>query len=290
MALQLPLANWNGKLLPLDEATVSVLDRGFLFGDGVYEALRIYGGRAWLRHGHMRRLRSSLDELQIVCDVERLEQRIQETIQASGVSNGILYLQITRGVWKRQHHFPPANVPPSELIWIDSLPDDPYQKERRTGVAAITYPDLRWGRRDIKSINLLANCLAAEEARRRGCYEAVLVEPGGEISEGSHTSVFAIQGGVLLTAPNSPHILPGITRGLILDLAGRTGIPVMERPVRHCDLGSVDELFLTGTTTEVLSIVKLDDHQVGDGRPGPIAQRLQGAYRQAVTSWLSDGG
>lgn len=282
-----PLANWNGQLLPLAEVRVSVLDRAFLFGDAIYEALQVYAGRVWLLREHMARLRHSLAEIRIRSDVERLEGRMLETLAASQVEHGLVYLQVTRGEAPRQHHFPSPEATPNELIYVTESGPDPYGSLREAGVTAITYPDIRWGRRDIKSVNLLGNCLASQAAIEAGAFEAILVEEGGLVSEGSHTSVFAVRAGRLLTAPNSHHILPGITRGLVLKLAATAGIPVEEHAIRQSDLETVDELFLTGTSTEVLAIVQVDGKGIGSGRPGPITRRLHATYRKAVEDWLS---
>ena len=282
-----PLANWNGTETPLDQVRVSVLDRSFLFGDAVYEALRCYDGRAWLLREHMDRLDRSLRELRIACDVARVERRLLETLAHSGARDALVYLQITRGEAPRTHFFPRQPTTPNELIWVSDLGGDPHAGRRATGVRCVTFADLRWERRDIKSVNLLRNVLASQAAVERDCYEAILIEPSGLISEASHNSVFAVKSGALLTAPISHHILPGITRGLVLKLAKRAGIPITEQHFRHADLAGVDELFLTGTTTEVLGVVAVDDQPVGTGAVGPVTQLLQRTYQAAVQDWLA---
>lgn len=279
-------ANWNGEILPIEQVKVSVLDRAFLFGDAVYEALRVYSGRPWLCREHMERLDRSLRELRITCDVDLVHRRMLETLKHSKVQEGLIYIQITRGEAERTHAFPKTPTTPNQLIYVKELGGDPHAHHRDTGVACVTYPDIRWERRDIKSVNLLGNCLANQYAVEQGCYEAILVEPGGFISEGSHTSVFAVKSGKLLTAPCGHHILPGITRSLVLRLAKTASIEVEEKAVRKQDLYEVDELFLTGTTTEVLAITKVDDKPIGNGLPGPITKRLQETYLESVRSWL----
>ena len=287
--LESPLANWNGVEMPLDQARVSVLDRAFLFGDAVYEALRVYRGRPWLCDEHFRRLDRSLGELRIECDLGRLQQRMRQTIANSGVSEGLVYLQVTRGAAaSRNHRFPTDPVTPNELIWVQEIGGDPHAHERASGVGVITHPDLRWGRRDIKSVNLLGNCLANQAAAEAGCAEAILVEADGSISEGSHTSLFGVKDGRLLTAPNSNQILPGITRGFVLTLVERIGVPLLEQAIRKENLDSIDELFLTGTGTEVLGIVTVDGNSVGSGKPGPVTERLYQAYVDAVQAWLAE--
>lgn len=286
---RIPLANWNGEILPLDQVRVSVLDRAFLFGDAIYEALQVHTGKIWLCMEHMQRLRRSLAQLRIPCDVDRLEQRMQETLAKSGTQFGLIYIQVTRGVAPRTHHFPKVPVSPNELIYISDNGPDPYGHLREQGVDAITQPDVRWGRRDIKSVNLLGNVLACEAAVSAGAFEAILIEDSGLVSEGTHTSVFAVRNGSLLTAPNSHHILPGITRGLVLKLAAKAEIPIEEHAIHKDDLFTVDELFLTGTSTEVLGIVNVDSKAIGGGTPGPITKLLHRTYRQAVEDWLRSG-
>lgn len=281
-------ANWNGEILPLEQVRVSVLDRAFLFGDAVYEALRIYNGRLWLCGPHLERLKRSLAELRIPCDADRVHQRMVETLEHSKVREGLMYLQITRGEAARTHYFPKTPPVPNELIYVKEFDGDPHADHRESGVACVTYPDIRWERRDIKSVNLLGNCLASQYAVEQGCFEAILVEPSGHISEGSHTSVFAVKQGKVLTAPKGHHILPGITRGLVLQLAKTASIEVEERAVLKDDLDNIDELFLTGTTTEVLAITKVDGKPVGDGKPGPVTQRLQETYLETLKHWLEN--
>jgi D-alanine transaminase len=280
-----PIANLNGKQMPLAEATVPALDRGFLFGDAVYEVLRVYRGRPWLMEEHFQRLTRSLDAIRIRgVDLERLRQRMMDTIATGPFVEATVYIQITRGVAPRTHVFP-AGTPPLEFLFVQEFSDH-YALVRQTGAPVITLPDIRWDRCDIKSTNLLANILAAQTAKETGCSEALFYLPDGTLTEGTHTSFFGVLNGALLTAPASPAILPGITRGLILRLAQQTGIPVEEHVLKRDDLSRVSELFLTGTTSEILPIVRVDDRPIGDGKPGPITRRLQGAYTQAVAEFV----
>jgi D-alanine transaminase len=267
--------------MPLAEARIPALDRGFLFGDAVYEVLRVYGGRPWLAEEHFARLGRSLDNIRIHgVDLVRLRKRMQETIAAGPFVEAIVYIQITRGAAPRSHGFP-ADVKPLEFLYVQEF-RDPYVQARQEGAAVITIPDMRWGRCDIKSTNLLANVLALQAAKEAGCIEALLCSDDGIVSEGTHTSFFGVLDGKLLTAPNSPHILPGITRGLILRLAKRAAIDLQEHELRLPDLARVSELFLTGTTSEVLPVVRVDGQPIADGKPGRITRRLQEAYRDAV--------
>jgi D-alanine transaminase len=284
------LASLNGETLPLAEVRVPALDRGFLFGDAVYEVLRIYQGRPWLEEEHFRRLAHSLEAIRIAgVDLGRLRRRVHETIAAGPFGEALVYIQVTRGAAPRRTHAWPADLPPLELLWVDEF-HDPYAEQRRAGAAVLSQPDVRWDRCDIKSTNLLANVLAMQAAKEAGCLEALFYLPDGTLTEGSHTSFFGVLDGTVLTAPNSNAILPGITRGLVLRLADRAGIAVRETVLRREDLGRVSELFLTGTTSEVLPVVRVDSRPIADGRPGPVSRRLQEAYRDAVREFVGGRG
>lgn len=285
--VQLPWANWNGEAMPLADVRVSVLDRGFLFGDGIYEVLRVYGGRPFLLREHIARLRRSLAEIRIAADVDRIEERMHATLRESGIDGGLVYIQVTRGSAPRTHKFPNPPVAPNELIYVDAIHGDPYADYRESGAKLHTVADVRWRRCDIKSVNLLANCLAAQAAADAGCLEALLVSADGTITEGSHTSIFAVQGGRILATPLGPQILPGITRGLVVELAARAGIKIEERSARRSELDSLDEMFLTGTTSEVLPVTQVDGRPIGDGRPGPVTAKLVATYGEYVRDWLA---
>jgi D-alanine transaminase len=278
-----PLANVNGQIMPLDEVRITPLDRGFLFGDAVYEVLRVYGGRPFLLDEHLERLAHSLEAIRIGgIDLGRLRRRILDTIAAGPFGEAVVYIQITRGAAPRTHAFP-AGAVPLEFLYVEAF-EDRHPELRERGAAVITYPDIRWDRCDIKSTNLLGNVLAAQAAKEAGAYEAILYLPDGTITEGSRTSFFGVLGGRLLTAPATSAILPGITRRLILDLARAQAIPIEEHVLTLADLPRVTELFLTGTTSEVLPVVRVDGQPVADGRPGPVTRRLQEAYRRAASA------
>src|SRR3990172_7108897 len=278
-----PVVSLNGQLVPLSKAVVPVTDRAFLFGDAVYEALRVFSGRPWLIDDHMHRLERSLGELRIKgIDLARLRRRIDETICTSGIEEAILYIQITRGAaWPRRHEFP-QDARPCELIWVEPYDDATNAELRHTGVAVITHPDLRWARCDIKTVNLLGNVLAQQAAVEAGCETAILYSPDGTLTEGTHTSLFGVLDGLLRTPPVSGHILPGITRQFTLKLAAGEQLPVKEEAVTLDELPRASEVFLTGTASEVIPVVKIDGRLVADGRPGPTTRRLQAAYRRAV--------
>lgn len=276
----LPLADWNGVQMPLSEVKVSVLDRSFLFGDAIYEVLRIYRGRPFLVDQHFNRLRESLRHVRIETDLERLRARMQALLSATNVQNGVVYMQITRGEGPRTHHFPYKPTRPNELIYVTELREDPYAVYRTSGAKVITVPDIRWKRCDIKSVNLLANCLAAQQAVDSGCQEAIFYNEREIITEGAHTSVFGVVDGQILTAPLDDNILPGITRSLVVDLARDCGIPVTEHAIRLAHLEHLDEMFITGTTAEILPVVEVDGEPIASGKPGPITLQLAEAYQK----------
>lgn len=281
--MQLPLANVNGELLPLSEVRISPLDRGFLFGDAVYEVLRVYAGKPFLADEHFVRLRNSLAAIRLTgVDVERLRRRTEETLAKSGVGEGLIYMQITRGSAPRKHAFPKDAVP-LELLWVQEF-SDPYVEQRRTGIGVITQQDVRWQRCDIKTTNLLGNILAMQAAVEAGCIEALMQQADGSLTEGTHSNLFGVRAGTLITAPTSSNILPGCTRGLILRLAARLGIAAAEVPIR---LGEVSELFMSGTTAEVLPVVRVDGKAVGAGEVGPVTRRLQQAYAETVSAFTT---
>jgi D-alanine transaminase len=281
------LANFNGATMPLEEVKVSALDRGFLFGDAVYEVLRVYRGRPWLLAEHWQRLARSLEAIRIRgVDLDRLKERMFATIVAGSFQEALVYLHITRGVAPRRHAFP-ADAVPTELLFVQEFPDG-YAELRTSGAKVVTQPDLRWKRCDIKSTNLLGNVLAIQAAAEAQCIEALLYLPDETFTEATHSSFFWVQGGVLQTTANSPGILPGITRAFLVELAKKVGVRFQDGVLRRNELAKLSELFLTGTGSEVVPVVSIDGRPVGEGRIGPITRRLLDAYRAAVRSWLGE--
>jgi D-alanine transaminase len=281
------LACLDGELMPVDQARVPIWDRGFLFGDAVYEVFRLYRGRCWLEDQHMARLRRSLDEMEFPeVDLGGLGDRIRRAIEASQVQDGTAYVHITRGVAPRAHAFPKPPVPPTELIVVRPYDDRSTAEKREHGVSVVTRPDLRWKRCDVKSTNLLANVVALESANRAGAYEALLVDAEGVVTEATHSSVLWIRGGRIEGTPNSSAILPGTTRFLTGQLAAEQGIPFEEARVTLAEFLQADEACLVGTTIEVLPIVAVDGQHIALGQPGPLTRKLQAAYRAAVQRWL----
>ena len=231
------LACLNGEVMPVEQARVPVWDRGFLFGDSVYEVWRLYRGRCWLEPEHLARLRRSLRELEFPpVDLERMMDRLHRTIAQSEIQEGTVYVQITRGVAPRRHAFPDPPVPPTELILVRPYDDGPTARLRETGAAMISHADLRWKRCDVKSTNLLGNVLAMEAARRAGCQEAVLLDSSGLVTEATHSSLIWVRDGRLEGTPEGYEILPGMTRQHVLRLAKAIDIPFVAARVTLADL------------------------------------------------------
>jgi D-alanine transaminase len=273
------LAWFNGEVLPLVDLRISPFDRGFLFADGVYEGLRWYPGQGVFRfEDHLRRLGESLAMIRIEgVDLEELAAAVPELVRRNGLENldATIYLQVTRGVAARTHAFPDPPVVPTRMALVRRF--TPLIRARKNGAHATLVEDLRWGRCDIKSIALLANVLAKEEAVRAGADEAIFTREG-RVIEGSHTAVMIVSGGVLIAPPSGPEILPSVTREVVLELAARLGIEVCLRPIEVSELELVDEILVLGTSTEVTPVVRIDGRAVGTGEVGPIARRLQEAW------------
>ncbi len=278
----------NGELMPADAARVPIWDRGFLFGDAVYEVFRLTRGRLWLEDLHFARLERSLGEMLFEpIDLERLRGRIEATIGAGGVVEGTVYVQLTRGVAPRLHAFPRPPVEPTEVIVVRPYDDGPTRLRRERGVGVISLPDERWGRCDVKSTNLLANVIANERAQRAGCYEAVLFDRDGFVTEATHSSVIWVRGGRLEATAEGRLILPGTTRRFVERLADDAGVDFAAARITLEDLRGVDELMLLGTTIEVMPVTTLDGAPVGSATPGPVATRLQRAHDVAVERWAA---
>ncbi|MEO8195028.1 MAG: aminotransferase class IV [Gemmatimonadales bacterium] len=273
---------FDGRYIAKSEVHVSPDDRGFLLGDGIYEVAAAYDGRFVALDRHMDRLRRSLAEARIDGSVaDPLETVFQELLDRNGFAESgkaMIYLQVTRGVAPRSHAFPKKAPRPTVYAYAAPFPD---MGDLASGIAAITRPDMRWSRCDIKVISLIANCLANQEAKESGAFEAILIRDGVAL-EGTHTSFFAVKDGVLRTAPLSNLILPGITREIAIEASLRAGIEVREDPVREDELTAMDEFFITGTTTEVVPIIRLDGTPVGDGSPGPVTRHVMQLYRAAA--------
>ena len=269
----------NGDFLPFDEARIPVMDRGFLFADGIYEVSAILKGRLVDNAAHLARLDRSLGEIGIrnphaAADWERLQT---ELVARNGVEEGLVYVQVTRGVAERDFAFPKGDVPPTVVMFTQAkaIVANPLAE---TGARAITVPDLRWKRRDIKSVALLAQVLAKQAAAEAGVAEAFMVEDGA-ITEGSSSTVFVVKGdGRLVTRPLSTALLPGITRAAVLALAAEAGLALEERLVTVEEAYAAAETFYTSASAFVMPVVELDGRAIGDGRPGPLARRMRALY------------
>jgi D-alanine transaminase len=268
----------NGSFVPEEDAKISVFDRAFLFADGVYEVTAVVAGRPLDLDGHLRRLDRSLAEMRIDPPLTHAQWRAlhAELIARNEVDEGIVYLEVTRGVADRDFLFP-EGVAPTVVAFTQSRPllDNPYA---RTGVKVITIPDLRWERRDIKSTSLLAQAMGKQEAKERGAYEAWMVEDGF-VTEGTSSTAFILDvAGVVRTQPLGHHILPGVTRRAVLRLAEARGVAVEERPFTVDEAMRAREAFMSAASAFVLPVVEIDGVAIGDGRPGPVAREFRRLY------------
>jgi D-alanine transaminase len=276
------LAYLNGHFLPRAAAAVPVDDRGFVFGDGVYEVWRAVGGSLFESDRHVSRLQYGLDQLRIprpdVATTPRLHDIARRLLTDSDLLRGdaTFYVEITRGVAPRTHHFPKGTVSPTVYATVNRL--NTPEEIRQRGAECITAPDVRWLRCDIKSVQLLPNVLAKQAAEERHAVEAILVRDG-VVTEGSHTNVIGVLDGVLRTHQTNHLVLPGVTRAIVIEIAQSLGMQVREAAFAERDIPRLEELFLVGTTTDVMPVVRVDGNLVGDGTPGPIARRLHAELR-----------
>ena len=269
----------NGVITPLAEARVSVLDRGFLFGDGVYEMVPVYSKKPFRLDDHLNRLEASLTAVRLPYPLTRAAWRdaIADLIARHEWQDQSVYLQITRGVATRDHVFPVPTVP---TVFMTVLPlTMASAADKARGVCAISVPDQRWGRCDVKSLNLLANVLARQQADDAGCVEAVQFD-NGWLTEGTASTIVVVRDGGLIVPPASPKLLPGVTCEVVLELAAAHGIPFARRPVDEAGVRTADELWMASSTREIMPIVRLDGAPVGAGVPGPLAVRMDALYQR----------
>ena len=263
--------------MPLSRATVHVEDRGYQFGDGVYELIRTYHGKIFFLDEHLSRMEKSAKAIGLNLFYTRAQWKkiITTAHQKSRFSEARIYIQVTRGVAPRSHEIP-RKIRPTTLVTVRrfiALPD----KLRERGVSILATEDLRWGRCDLKSINLLPNILAKHKAKTQGAFEAVFIR-NGWVTEGSTSNIFAVLDRSLITPPTGPYLLSGITRDLVLSLARHTALDVKERDISLDEVYQADEIFLTGTSIEVLPVVKVNGHSIGTGRPGPHTKGLYSLF------------
>ena len=271
----------NGRYALLSEAAVSIEDRGFQFADAIYEAWAVMGGKLADADGHFERMERSLGELQIAQPMSRaaLKLVIAETLRRNRISDGFCYLQISRGEARRDHKFPSPQTRPTLVITAKPLDYAAEAKKAEKGVAVFTQPDIRWGRCDIKTINLLPNVLAKQAAKERGAAEVVMVDDMGLVTEGGASNVWIVdQDGKLRTRDVQANILRGITRDGLLAIIADEGLELDERPFTLDDVKAAREAFISSATTFATPVISLDGTRIGDGKPGPIATKLRGLY------------
>jgi len=271
----------NGHFDELERLHLSPLDRGFLFADGVYEVWMCYEGRRFADEQHWQRLATSLAGICLSFpDLQGCRTILDQLIERNAHHQGTagIYLQITRGVAPRKHAFPETTTP---TLFAYSFPFQRPREALASGVSVRLVPEMRWARCDIKSIALLGNVLAKEQAKERGAFEAVFVRDG-RVVEGTHSNLFAVRSGVLFTHPLGPYILGGITRAQVLQLARSAGMETREQALTVEELFQAEEVFLTGTTTELMPVIQVEDRSISDGRPGAITRKLQRLFWQST--------
>ncbi|WP_251549669.1 D-amino-acid transaminase [Neobacillus muris] len=273
----------NGKLMDRSEAKVDIEDRGYQFGDGVYEVIRVYNGKLFTLKEHLARFEKSLASIRINLpfSTQELTEMIKQLIEKNNLHTGIIYMQITRGASPRNHAFPSEVVSPCLTAYTKEMPR-PLAK-LKSGVNTILAEDIRWLRCDIKSLNLLANILAKQKAGENNCYEAIQ-HRGQDVTEGSSSNIFMVKNGVVITHPSNELILKGITKDVILQHCRNLSIPVEERVFSLKELTAADEVFLSSTTSEVMPVIEISGSTVSDGQPGTVTRKLQQAFEQEIVS------
>ncbi len=269
----------NGQFLPADQAQVSVFDRGFLLGDGVYEVIPVYAGRCFELEAHLNRLQYSLDGVRMKNPMtsQQWQTMIEELVSRNGGGDQSLYLQVTRGVAPRDHIFP-TGVEPTAFAMSNPLQMVP-EKYKQNGIKAITLADIRWANCNIKAITLLPNSLLKQQAQEAGAQEALLIRDG-YLTEGAASNAYVVLNGTIYTSPKDEKVLPGITRDVVVKLALENGIPLLEQAVTEQQLRQADEIWMSSSTKEVLPITELDNKPVGDGKPGPVWKQIDSLYQQ----------
>ncbi len=273
------LNGWTG---PFEDAFVSVNDRGYNFGDGVYEVIRVYGGKMFALEEHLQRLEMSAAavEINMPWNSHQLAAIVEGVLKQSNIREAMVYMQVTRGVAPRNHLFDP-DIKPGLLVTVRNVPEiSPAIYSE--GVKVITQPEFRWQMRNVKSISLQAAVLAKHRARKAGAAEVVFVLPDGTVTECGASNIFIVREGILMTHPADNRILAGVTRQQVLGLAEAAGLKVMVAPFYMADLLGADEVFITGTVSEIVPVVAVDDRQVASGRSGPLTERLRRDFAALV--------
>jgi D-alanine transaminase len=269
------VAYLDGEFRRLEDIRISPLDRGFLFADGVYEVIPVYGGRLFRRDAHLDRLERSLAEIRIEDPLGRdaWNALLETIVERNGGGRQAVYMQVTRGVAPRDHAFPEP-VTPTVFAMTRVTEGDSHA----AALHAVTRPDIRWGRCDIKSVALLPNVLMRQDAEDASASEAILIRDGS-VTEGTATNVFVVDGDRVRTPPKSPHILGGITRDVLIELMRAAGIDCLEEPVTASELRAAGEIWVSSSTKEVAPVVRLDGEPVGEGAPGPLWERVHGIFQ-----------
>jgi len=270
------LAMLNDKIVPVEQLDPIYFDRGIYFGDGVYEVLRSYNGKLFALSEHLERFARSLTEVRInSVDIDQVRERVERAFTTAELADAKIYFHVTRGSAPRNHVWN-ADLEPNFFLTVDAVPDSSAEKAK--GITVSTHPDWRWKRCDIKSLNLLANVLARQDATDKGYDEAILVDDAGLITEGSGSAFFAIRGHTVQTAPLTANVLPSITRQYVLKAAQGIGLDVSEQCLTPAQAAGADELFIAVTTKDVVPVVKFDATVIGAGTPGPQTQALAEAF------------
>lgn len=275
------LAILNGTLIDRTEAKVDIEDRGYQFGDGVYEVIRVYNGKMFTLKEHLQRFAKSLDSIGISLPYteEQFMGMLEELVVKNNLQTGIIYMQVTRGVSQRNHAYPAQTVQPTLVAYTKEL--ERPAGNLRTGVKTILTEDIRWLRCDIKSLNLLGNIMAKQKAAERGCFEAIQYR-GQDVTEGSSSNIFIVKHQAVITHPSNHLILKGITKDVIIELCRDHRISVEERIFTLEELAAAEEVFLSSTTGEVMPITEIDGMKVKDGLPGPVTRKLQELFNQTI--------
>jgi D-alanine transaminase len=284
------IAYVNGRYLPHDKAGVHIEDRGYQFADGVYEVWAVFGGKLTDTEGHFARLNRSLGELSIPVPMSRkaLETVLREVLRRNRITEGLLYLQVSRGVAPRDHIFPHPDTAPSVVVTAKRVDRVATEAKAAKGVSVITTPENRWGRCDIKTVGLLPNVLAKQAAREKGASEAWFVDTDGLVTEGGSSNAWIVDAnGVLRTRDTGANILRGVTRIAVMRLAEELQIKVEERPFTAAEAKIAREAFYTGAGALVTPVIKIDDDLIGGGAPGPVATRLRDLYIQSARNGLA---